>query len=121
MTSPTSPAAAVASTWSWGSFMFDPVVMIATERYKWLLVYLLMFIPFINLIALLAVKIYFGLNGQELIMSSTAFANNDEKKGFLKGIDKAGKILFFVGLALIAVSFIFGLGTAMTMLRFGRY
>ena len=88
--------------WSWGACMFDPGFIIAIKNYKFLFVYILYFIPLINIFAVIGIKIYLGLNGRSMAENSPQFENKDELNGFMKGIDHAGKIMFFVALIFIA-------------------
>ena len=97
------------SGWSWGGFMFSPAVIFASRRYVWLLLYLLMIIPLINIIGWLIPMIVLGIKGRDLIMASHTFANQDEAPGFMKGIDHAGKIVFWITLILIGLGLIFAL------------
>ena len=97
------------SGWSWGGFMFSPPVIFASRRYIWLLLYLLMIIPFINIIGWLIPMIVLGIKGRDLIMTSHTFANQDEARGFMKGIDHAGKIMFWITLILLGLGLIFAL------------
>ena len=97
------------SGWSWGGFMFSPAVIFASRRYVWLLLYLLMIIPFINIIGWLIPMIVLGIKGRDLIMASHTFANQDEARGFMNGIDHAGKIMFWITLILLGLAVIFGL------------
>lgn len=103
------------SSWSWGGFMFDPVVMVATKNYTYLLLYILCAIPIINLFAMIGIKIYMGLKAHEMIATSHAFANKDEAAGFARGLDHAGKIFFYaslviLGLLLVGLMVALGLG-----------
>ena len=76
--------------WSWGGFMFSPVVILVSKRYVYLLLYLLVLIPFINLVSWLVPMIVLGLKGRNLAMTSNAFANPDEAREILslKGADR---------------------------------
>ena len=89
--------------WSWGGFMLDFVLIIGAKRYAFLWLFILYFIPLVNILAMIGIKIYLGLNGRRIVAESEAFANDDEKRGFLKGLDHAGKIFFFIFLALMAI------------------
>lgn len=92
--------------WSWGAFMFDPVFLIAIKKYKMLWWYLLMFVPFVNLIFFIAFKIYLGIKGKA-IASTGVYLNEGERGGFMKGLDHAGKISFFAWLIITALMMIF--------------
>jgi hypothetical protein len=90
--------------WSWGAFLTGPIFLVAVRRYVYLLWYLLMFIPFVNIIVWLGVSIYLGIKGREMATHSRTFANREQYLGFMKAIDHAGKILAVVYLVLIAVA-----------------
>lgn len=96
--------AASGTEWSWGAFMFDPAFLIAIQKYAYLLVYLLMLIPILNFIVWIGFKIYLGLKGREMARDSATFASAEEREGFFKGFDWAGKVLFFVALAFFVLS-----------------
>lgn len=89
--------------------MLNWVLILAARRYMYLFLLLLTLIPVVNFIFWIAFAIYMGIKGRNLIMSSQGFASPEEAKGFMKGVDHAGKILFFVMLALIIIGLIFGL------------
>ncbi len=89
--------------WSWGSFMFNPIVVIATKRYKMLFWYLFAFVPFLNIVFWLVFGIYMGFHGRDMVMKSDTFGNDDERKGFLKGIEHAGFILFVATIVIMVV------------------
>jgi|GEM_PF-1360982 len=93
--------------WSWGGFMFGPAYLIAVKKYQYLLGYLLMLIPIINFVAMLGIAIYLGLKGHTLVAESPMFANNDERAGFNRAIDHAGRIMFFISLACAVIALIF--------------
>lgn len=96
--------------------MFDAPFLIAIRKYNYLWFYLLFLIPLLNLFAILGIKIYLGIKGAEIARTSTTFASEEEYNGFMKGLDWAGKVLFFVGLAIFALSLIltFAFGAAVT-------
>ena len=96
-----------AEGWSWGGFMFEPILIIATKKYVYLLFFLLYLIPLINFIAIIGIKIFFGLKGREIVMQSPAFSNSDEARGFMKGLDHAGFISFIFTVVMFALSFLF--------------
>lgn len=111
-TPPTTSApetAAPASPWSWGAFMFDAAFLVAIKQYALLPWYLLLFVPFVNFVFIVAFKIYLGTKGRALAAASPQFANHDEFAGFMKGLDHAGKVLFFVMLAFVAIAIILSL------------
>lgn len=102
------PAKNWVKDWSWGAFILDPFFLIAIRRYIFLLLYLLYFIPGINFIAVIGIKIYLGLKGKELAEHSPTFSSAEERKGFFKAIDHAGLITFIIALVIMVLSFIFG-------------
>ena len=85
--------------------MFDPAFLIGIKQYKFLLVYLLCLVPIVNIFAIVGIKIYLGLNGRSMAAKSPMFANQDELNGYMKGVDHAGKILFFVAIIAMAIGF----------------
>lgn len=111
----TQPAPAASGGWSWGAFIMDVPFLIAIKKYTYLWFYLLLLIPIVNLFAILGIKIYLGMKGREMAMTSKTFASKDEYNGFMKGFDWAGKVLFFVSLAIFALGLIGGLVGAFAM------
>lgn len=101
------PADPLSKGWSWGGFIFDPIVFIAAKKYWYLLLYVLMFIPLVNLFAMIGIKLFAALKGAQIVRQSTAFINDDEKRGFLRGLDRAGFIFFIVLLVFFALGLIF--------------
>jgi len=91
------------SSWSWAGFMFDPIVIVGTRNYKMLFWYLLMLIPFVNIIFLIVFKVYMGMHARMVVSESKAFANKDEAAGFQKALDHAGLIFFYVAIAFFVV------------------
>ena len=81
--------------WSWGGFMFNFLFAIAIRRYLYLLWLLALVIPIVNFFVILGLMIYFGLKGRAMAAESKTFSNRDQYIGFMKGIDHAGRILFF--------------------------
>ncbi|NTV44905.1 MAG: hypothetical protein HGA67_04455 [Candidatus Yonathbacteria bacterium] len=131
---PTAPVAPVAETpkaaismpsdWSWGGFMFGPAYLIAVKKYEYLLAYLLMLIPVFNFFAMIGIAIYLGIKGHTLVAESPMFANADERAGFNRAIDHAGRIMFFVSLVCMVLAFIFAglfVGMVATMLGGPRF
>jgi hypothetical protein len=112
-------SATTGTEWSWGAFMFDPAFLIAIQKYVYLLVYLLMLIPVLNFIVWIGFKIYLGLKGREMARGSATFASAEQREGFFKGFDWAGKVLFFVGLAFfvlgLLLSLVFGISAMNAM------
>ncbi len=94
--------------WSWGGFMFSPVVILGSKRYVYLLLYLLGIIPLVGPLLWIAVMIFMGVKGRALVMASGVFSD-EEARGFMKGIDHAGKIMFWIMIVLVIVGIIFGL------------
>ena len=92
--------------WSWGAFGTGPAFLIAVKRYKFLWWYLLFLIPFVNFIFMLAFAIYLGVNGRKIAAAGKQFANQSEYDGYMKGVDHAGKVMFFVGVIVGAIIFI---------------
>lgn len=107
-----------AKNWSWGAFILDPFFIIAIRRYVFLLLYILYFIPLVNIVAMIGIKIYLGLKGRELAESSPTFNSAEERKGFFKAIDHAGLITFIVALVMIVLSLIFGAVVGMVVAKF---
>ena len=91
------------SSWSWGGLMFGPAYLIATKNYVYLLLYLLMLVPFINLIAIIAIPIFLALKGHDFVAKSSMFKNNEERNGFNRAIDHAGFVTFMIILAFISL------------------
>lgn len=103
--------------WSWGAFMLHAPFLIAIKKYIFLLWYLLLLIPFLNVFFLIALMIYLGVEGHELAAQSPQFKNQDEYNGFFRAYNHAGKILFLAVIVMIAAGLLFGLaGTAFTFL-----
>ena len=97
------------SGWSWGAFMFDAPFVIATRNYWYLLVYVTMVIPIANIIIYLGYKIYLGIKGREMAVESETFDSAEERAGFFKAFDWAGKVLFFVMLVFALIGIAFGI------------
>ena len=101
------PAATTTATqtseggWSWGGFILGPLFAIATKRYSYLL---LLLIPGLGGLIMM---ILLGLNGRNIAMQSPTFSNNDEVRGFMKGVDHAGFISFILGVAVFAAWILF--------------
>ena len=101
--------------WSWGAFAFHLPFLIAVKRYTLIWWYLLAIIPLVNIIFFIVFAIYLGLNGHRLAVSGGQFTNQSEYDGYFKGINHAGKVIFFamvivvvLVLVLITAAFIFG-------------
>lgn len=99
-------ASSATTSWSWGAFMFDAPFLIATRKYKYLWFYLLLLVPILNFFAIAAIKIYLGIKGAEIARTSSTFDSEAEYNGFMKGFDWAGKVSFFIGLAIFALGLI---------------
>ncbi len=99
--------------WSWGAMMFNMAFAIAVREYMYLFVYLLFLVPIVNFIAMPAVMIFFGLKGREIAQKSKVFANKDQYLGFMKAMDHAGLISFYISLAFFVLGILamFGLGS----------
>ncbi len=93
--------------WSWGAFMFTPVFIIGTKRYIYLLWYLLLIIPFLGPLLMFGFQIYLGLNAKKLLEGNKMFDNEDEKVGFVKGINHDGFVSFIIAIVLILVGLLF--------------
>lgn len=104
------------SQWSWGAFMLDVPFLVAIQKYVYLLVYLLMLIPFVNFIIYIGFKIYLGLKGREMAQDSPAFDSKEEREGFFKGFDWAGKVLFFVTITFFVIGLLSSLVFGMSMM-----
>lgn len=93
--------------WSWGGFMFGPAYIIATKQYAYLLLYLLMLVPLVNIVAWIGISIFLGIKGHDLVAYSVMFENNDERRGFVRAIDHAGWIMFLVALVGLVLALLF--------------
>jgi hypothetical protein len=67
--------------------------------------YLLMLVPFVNMVAWLGIMVFLGLKGRELAATSQTFTSRDQYVGFMKAIDHAGKVIFFAALGVIVIAF----------------
>jgi hypothetical protein len=84
------------SGWSWGGFMLHIYFAGCVRRY-WYLVWIIAFvIPFLNIPIIIGLMIYFGIKGRVIASSSPVFKNKQQYIGFMKGIDHAGKVMFFL-------------------------
>lgn len=104
---PATPANQELTGWSWGAFMLGPTFLIAVKKYVYLLFYLVYFIPFLNVFALLGIAIFLGIKGRELTYASSMFEKQDEANGFIKAVDHAGKIMFVVSIIFFIIMIIF--------------
>lgn len=95
--------------WSWGAFMLELPFLIAIKRYMMLFWYLLLLIPFVNVVFIVAFKIYMGVKGRAMAATSTQFGNESEFRGFMNGFDHAGKILFIVVVVALAITLLLGI------------
>jgi hypothetical protein len=89
--------------WSWGGAVFSPYFIVGAKRTQLLWWYLFAFVPFLNIIFWIVVFFYFGTNGHEVAAKGTQFANQSEYDGYVKGLDYAGKIFFWIILAIIVL------------------
>ncbi len=92
--------------WSWGAFMFDFIFIIATKKYIYLLLFLLYFIPFVNFLAMIGIKIFLGTQGRRIAAESPMFSNKDELRGFMKAIDHAGYIISIFAIVIFILAFV---------------
>jgi glycopeptide antibiotics resistance protein len=95
--------------WSWGGFMEAPILLIASRRYVYLLLYVLLFVPFVNVFAWLGISVFFGLKGREIAAESKTFTSREQYVGFMKGIDHAGKMLFYATLIVAVIAIVLAL------------
>ena len=100
------------SGWSWGAFVFNWAFALAVRKYWYLLLIFLMFIPLINIFAMIGVMVFFGVKGRDMAKGSTTFSNEEQRIGFMKGIDHAGKIVAIIWL----IGFVVGGILAVTVL-----
>ncbi|MCL4403910.1 hypothetical protein M1432_00985 [Patescibacteria group bacterium] len=103
---------AAAAGWSWGAFLLNAPFLVGIKKYKMLWWYILAFVPFVNVIFWIVFMIYLGVKGHELGATSPQFASQAEYDGFFKALDHAGKILFFVAIALLVIFVAFGFTAA---------
>lgn len=95
--------------WSWGGFIFHIYFAACIKRYWYLAWMVALIVPYISGIITLGLMIYFGVKGRELAAASPVFKSKQQYIGFMKGIDHAGKVIFFVfvvglgGLAIIGI------------------
>jgi hypothetical protein len=92
--------------WSWGGLMFNAYFLVGAKRYKLLWWYLLAFVPLVNIVFWIAMLIYLGVNGHKIAAEGTQFSNQSEYDGYVKGLDHAGKIFFFIFLAIAAIALV---------------
>ncbi len=105
--------------------MFGPVFLIAIRRYAYLWLYLLpgalmlgtgilrsiyvaLLIIGIGALSFFVIPIYLGMKGRTLAAASRAFSNRDQYVGFMKGIDHAGKVLFFAFIVIMLLGMLVG-------------
>lgn len=95
--------------WSWGGFMFHIYFAACIKRYWYLLWMIALVVPYVSGIITFGLMIYFGVKGRELAAGSPVFKSKQQYIGFMKGIDHAGKVIFFVffiglgGLAIVGI------------------
>lgn len=92
--------------WSWGACMLSMYFVVGIRKYSYLWLYLLFFVPFVNIFAMLGIMIFFGMKGREMAATSVTFTSRDQYVGFMKAIDHAGKVFFFLTVGMIALFFI---------------
>jgi len=93
--------------------LFGAAFLVAIKKYKMLWWYLLYIVPVINVIFGVVFSVYLGVQGHKMAARSRHFENQHEYRGFMKGIDHAGKIMFFAVIALVAVGIVFGFTAAL--------
>lgn len=98
--------------WSWGGFMFNLYFAIAVRKYAYLWLFFLNLIPYLGTLVMM---IIFGMKGRELAATSRTFDNKEQSIGFIKAMDHAGKIVFFILLCFIALVVFLGLSFATMM------
>lgn len=106
--------------WSWGGFMFNIFFAACLKRYWFLLWFGALLVPIVNLFVpfvLLGLMIYFGVKGRELAARSAVFTSKQQYIGFMKGIDHAGKCMFFLSLAGLLVMVVIMMIIATIVLR----
>lgn len=89
--------------WSWGGAMFNMWFAAGISSPLHLLWILVLWVPFLNFIVLVGLFVGYGLKGRSMAASSKVFASKEEYIGFMKGVDKIGKLTFIVALALVAL------------------
>lgn len=87
--------------WSWGGAVFSPYFITGAGRFKLLWWYLFALVPFLNAIFWIVVFFYFGLNGHAVAAKGSTFATQGEYDGYVNGLDRAGRIFFWIFLVLI--------------------
>lgn len=89
--------------WSWGGAMFNVWFAAGISSPLHLLWILVLWVPFLNFIVLIGLFVGYGLKGRSMAASSKVFASKEEYIGFMKGVDKIGKLAFMVALALVVL------------------
>jgi hypothetical protein len=97
------------SKWSWGAFIYNILFGYTIGKPEYLLLFFVYMIPFVNILAMFATSIYFGLKGRALAEHSPLFKNKDEFNGFMNGIDKMGFFNFIVCFILFGLALVVGL------------
>ncbi len=116
-----SSAAAPSKGWSWGAFMFHLPFLIAVKRYALLWWYFLILVPGVNLVFVVVFAVCLGLNGRALGAGGGQFANQAEYEGYFKGIDHAGKVMFFAMVFLAACALVLVIGGMSFAAFFGTH
>lgn len=91
--------------WSWGAFVLDVPFLLATQNYAYFLIFALAIVPFVNLvfpIIYLGFKVFLGLKGRGMAQNGV-FQSAQERAGFMRGIDWAGKVMFYAALIIFAL------------------
>jgi len=98
--------------WSWGAFFLGPFFLFGIRKYSLLSAYLLMLVPFLNIIFMIGMMVYLGASGRTMARESKTFSSHGEYLGFMKGIDHGAKLslilaaIFLIGVFLF-ISFVF--------------
>lgn len=95
--------------WSWGGALLLIYVFVIARKWGFVaLLFVLYFIPLLNLIAIIGGFIYGGLKGKEIVYNSDRFDSHAEKIGAIKSIEAIGIftiVMFVIGTVL---SILFG-------------
>lgn len=79
------------------------IFAIGLRKYWYLLLILVGMIPLVGGLASIGAMIFFGIKGREMAAASSVFTNRDQYIGFMKGIDHAGKVIFYATLIFIVL------------------
>lgn len=87
--------------WSWGGALLLIYTFVLARKWGLVaLVFVLYFIPLINLIAIIGGFIYGGLKGKEIVYNSDRYDSHAEKIGAIKSMEAVGiftLVMFLVG------------------------